>query len=97
MLMDEDASELLLELRSSALETKGKKSRFFKVRSLKICLTVYSYSQLFFNLILPAIKIIAVEIPDDILERRRDPTREKDQRRIKMKRPSPTPKTRGLS
>ena len=42
MLMGEDALELQLELRSSALEIKGKKNRFFYVRSLNKLL-LYSH------------------------------------------------------
>ena len=41
--------------------------------------------------------MIIIDIPDDIRERRREPTRENDQRRINMKRPNPIPKTRGPS
>ena len=46
---------------------------------------------------LPAPNSIAVDIPDDKRERRSDPTRENDQRRINIKRPRPIPKTRGPS
>ena len=44
-----------------------------------------------------ASEMIMVEIPDDKRDRRRDPTRVNDQRRISIKRPSPTPNTRGPS
>ena len=36
-------------------------------------------------------------MPDDSRDRRSEPTREKDQRRISINRPSPIPNTRGPS
>ena len=47
--------------------------------------------------IVPAPKIIAVDIPDDRRDKRREPTRENDHRRISINRPNPIPKTRGPS
>ena len=45
----------------------------------------------------PANTIIAVDQAEDIRERSRAPTTEKDHNRIRIKRPSPTPNTRGPS
>ena len=47
--------------------------------------------------IVPAPKIIAVDIPEDRRDKSRDPTRENDHRRISINRPNPIPKTRGPS
>ena len=45
----------------------------------------------------PASASIAVDKPEDMRERSKAPTTEKDHSRIRIKRPSPTPNTRGPS